>query len=71
VICVEKASIKVDGMSCSHCTAAVTKAVRALEGVSDVKVSLEAGTADVEFDPGKVTVDRIKAEIAEEGYDCP
>jgi copper chaperone len=65
----ETTTIKVEGMSCSHCVSAVTKAVGALDGVSDVKVSLEAGTAEVKYDSGKVSLDKIKAEIEDQGYD--
>jgi copper chaperone len=35
--------IKVKGMSCEHCVAAVTKAVAGLPGVSNVKVNLASG----------------------------
>jgi copper chaperone len=35
--------IKVKGMSCEHCAAAVTKAVAGLPGVSNVKVDLASG----------------------------
>lgn len=35
--------IMVKGMSCSHCVAAVTKALESLPGVSDVRVDLASG----------------------------
>jgi copper chaperone CopZ len=35
--------IKVKGMSCGHCAAAVTKALQGLPGVSEVKVDLASG----------------------------
>ena len=38
-------SIKIKGMSCQHCVASVTKALAEIEGISDVKVSLEEGAA--------------------------
>ena len=38
-------TVKVKGMSCQHCVAAVTKALSEIEGVTDVKVSLEKGEA--------------------------
>jgi len=65
----EKIIINVEGMSCSHCVNAVTKAVGGLDGVSDVKVDLEAKTAAVDYDYDKVTPEIIKAAIEEEGYD--
>ena len=40
-------TIKIEGMSCGHCTAAVEKALRELEAVSDVVVDLDKKTAVV------------------------
>jgi copper chaperone CopZ len=36
--------IKVKGMSCGHCAAAVTKALEGLPGVSKVDVDVASGT---------------------------
>ena len=38
-------TIKVKGMSCQHCVASVTKALSGIQGITDVKVSLEKGEA--------------------------
>ena len=35
--------IKVKGMSCGHCAAAVTRALQTLPGVSEVQVDLAGG----------------------------
>ncbi len=35
--------IKVKGMSCTHCVAAVTKALKGLPGVTEVVVDLASG----------------------------
>ena len=35
--------IKVKGMSCGHCAAAVTKALQSLPGVTEVQVDLAGG----------------------------
>ena len=40
-----KKTINVKGMTCPNCVKHVTKALSGMEGVSDVSVSLEAGTA--------------------------
>lgn len=42
-----KKTMKIDGMMCPHCEAAVKKALEALEGVEAAEVSHEAGTAIV------------------------
>jgi cation transport ATPase len=41
--------IKIEGMSCSHCTARVKKALEALDGVSSADVSLDDKQAKVTF----------------------
>ncbi|MDR2523263.1 MAG: copper ion binding protein, partial [Synergistaceae bacterium] len=56
-------------MSCAHCVKAVTDAVKALDGVKNVKVTLENKTAVVEFDAAAVTEVRIKEEIEDQGYE--
>ena len=56
-------------MSCEHCSAAITRAVKALDGVSKVEVDLKSKTVEVEFDPAKLNADAIKAAIEDQGYD--
>lgn len=61
--------LNVEGMSCMHCINAITNSVGALEGVNKVDVNLEDKTVTVEFDESKTSLDRIKEEIEEQGYD--
>ncbi len=61
--------LNVEGMSCSHCVNAVTKAVTALEGVSGVNVDLEGKKVTVDYEEGQVSLDSIKDAIEEQGYD--
>ena len=61
--------LNVDGMMCEHCVKAITKAVGALPGVNGVTVDLQAKTVTVAHDPLIAPVDKIKAEIEEQGYD--
>ncbi len=56
----------IDGMSCSHCTGAVEKALLAIDGVKSAEVSLDPGQALVE---GDVDANHLVAAVAEEGYD--
>jgi len=65
----EKATLNVEGMSCSHCENAIMKAVGALGGVGSVMVDLEGKTVTVEYDAAKASLDSIKQEIEEQGYD--
>jgi copper chaperone len=61
--------LNVEGMSCSHCVNAVTKAVAALDGVSGVNVNLEGKTVTVDYNADQVSLESIKEAIEEEGYD--
>lgn len=65
----EKTVLKVEGMSCSHCENAIKKAVGAVDGVSAVTVDLKGKTVTVEYENSKVSLDKIKNEIEEQGYD--
>lgn len=65
----EKVTLNVQGMSCGHCVKAVEGSVGALEGVANVKVHLENGTVDVEYNADAVTLEIIKETIDDQGYD--
>ena len=58
----QTAEIKVTGMSCEHCVAAVGKAARSVPGVTEALVDLKAGTVKVQgaFERAQV-VEAIKA----------
>ncbi|EFR99699.1 CopZ family metallochaperone [Listeria seeligeri] len=65
----EKLTLKIEGMTCGHCEARVTKALAEVDGVTDAKVSLEEGTATVEFETGKVTEDSLIDAVEDAGYE--
>jgi len=64
----EKLTLNVEGMSCSHCEKAVKNAVGALDGVASVTVDLAEKTVVVEYDPSKGSPESFKLAIEEEGY---
>ncbi|GKU83271.1 copper chaperone CopZ [Niallia sp. NCCP-28] len=65
----EKITLKVEGMSCGHCVKAVESSVGELAGVKAVKVNLENGFVDVEFNEKELSVESIKETIDDQGYD--
>jgi copper chaperone len=65
----EKITLEVQGMSCGHCVKAVEGSVGKLDGVNQVKVHLNEGLVDVEFNPEKVSLENIKETIDDQGYD--
>jgi copper chaperone len=61
-------TIKIKGMSCQHCVAAVTKALSGIEGISDVKVNLEKGSASF-TENAPIAPETIKKAIAAIGFE--
>ena len=59
-------SLTVDGMSCDHCIASITKAVAAVPGVTGVRVDLQANAVTIDGDAER---SRVVDAIEECGYD--
>ena len=57
--------LKVTGMTCGHCVAAVTRALRAVPSAGEVQVDLDRGAVTVGGAPDPVAV---RAAIEAEGY---
>ena len=58
--------LNIEGMSCGHCVARVSKALSALPGVRVEDVSV--GTARIGLDESQTTLDRIGVVLDEAGY---
>jgi copper chaperone len=56
---------QVEGMSCQHCVAAVTNAIREQDAAAQVKVDLPTGRVAVD---SAQSVETLKAAIDEAGY---
>jgi len=63
----QKVTLEVGGMTCAHCEKAVQNALIDL-GVDTVKASAGEKTVEVSFSPVTVTLEDIKKEIKEMGY---
>ena len=61
-------TMKIEGMMCPHCQAAVTKALNAVEGVKKTDVSLDDKAAYVEAVDG-VSEDALKKAVVDAGYE--
>ena len=64
----ETAMLKVSGMTCGSCVSHVTKALSALDGVNDVTVSLDKGSAEVIYDAAKVKPAMLAQAVTKAGY---
>ena len=58
--------LEIEGMSCGHCVAAVSNALREIPGV-DVE-SVKIGSARLRFEPDRVTTEQIILAVADAGY---
>ena len=56
-------------MACSVCSANVEKKLQSLEGVNSASVSLASRTALVDYDPDIISLEDMKREISNAGYD--
>ena len=62
----ERVTLSIDGMTCSHCVRSVDGALKELAGVTVEQVKV--GEATVSFDPAAVSSTRIKQAVESEGY---
>ena len=60
-------TLKITGMMCGHCEARVKKALEAVEGVAEAKVSHESGTAKVTLN-ADISDDALKAVVEAKVY---
>jgi copper chaperone len=61
--------LKVKGMVCDGCVASVTRALKAIGGVSAVSVSLQEGAVTIDLDPATVTLPELTSAIEAAGFD--
>ena len=62
-----KKTMKIEGMMCGHCEAAVKKALESLEGVEEAIVSHEEGTAVVSM-TNEVSDDVLTQTVEDKDY---
>ena len=61
-------TIKVEGMKCAKCSASVTKALKATEGVEAAEVSSEKGEATIKYDDQKLDETKLREVINKTGF---
>ena len=61
-------TIKVEGMKCTKCSASVTKALKATDGVEEAQVSSDKGEAVVTYDDQKLSETKLREVINKTGF---
>jgi copper chaperone CopZ len=62
--------IKVKGMSCGHCAAAVARALKSLPGITQVQVDLDAGRVTYQTQ-GQASHEEVVQAVKAAGYEVP
>ncbi len=57
------ASVKIKGMSCQHCVASTTKALEAIDGITNVRVDLDQGQAHYDGEIDKKVIEEAISKI--------
>ncbi len=63
--------LPVSGMDCAECTRHVEHALAGVPGVASVQVLLSAEKAILRLDPAAVSMDQLRAAVADAGYSVP
>ena len=59
-------SMKIGGMTCGHCVAAVKKALESVQGATVEQVAI--GSAQVRFDESATSLAALEQAVEDEGY---
>lgn len=62
--------LNVAGMTCGGCVKSVTRVLEALDGVETAQVDLASASAEVAYDPAKVSTDALLEAVEDAGYDA-
>ena len=63
-----KTRLKIDGMHCTSCSMSIDMDLEDLEGVLKAKTSYAKQETEIEFDPDKVSLEKIIETIKKTGY---
>ena len=61
--------LKIDGMTCGGCANSVNRVLREINGVGDVQVDWQHGTATVQFDAAQTDVAALVDAVENAGFD--
>jgi Cu+-exporting ATPase len=66
----QRATLRLNGMSCARCAQTIEKGVAALPGVERAAVNFAAEKLTVEFDAGRLSIDGVIRKIEDLGYEA-
>lgn len=63
-----RTQLEIQGMSCANCSQTITRALQALDGVSEANINAATDEGTIEYDPEKTSLTEIYAAIEDAGY---
>jgi copper chaperone CopZ len=60
--------VSIDGMTCTGCEQTIQNKISKLDGIKSIKASFTAGSAIIEYFPGKTDTGKIKETVTGSGY---
>src|SRR5690554_1085650 len=63
-----KKTLKIEGMTCASCSAAVERVTKKLDGVVESNVNLATEKLNIDYDENKVSEEDIRAAVEKAGY---
>lgn len=63
-----RTTLTVPDISCAHCERTITEALTPIEGVERVTVDIPQKQVNVDYDQGRVDIDRFKQVLQDEDY---
>ena len=62
--------LTIEGMHCEGCSNRLTNVLENLDGVNSVNISLEDKRAELEIDENEISIEEIKDEIIDAGFEA-
>lgn len=60
--------IRVSGMVCGACVNSVKNALKAINGVDSVDISLATGQTSIQYDDRLTSIEKLKSAVKQAGY---
>ncbi len=60
--------LKVTGMTCGGCVNSLTRALKAVNGVQEVHITLASGETSVQYDENATSPDQLKSTVLDAGF---
>ena len=64
----EKITVGITGMTCASCVLSIENALKSMDGVYDVRVNFASERVHIEYDPARISREKLESVIKKTGY---